>query len=282
MASRGGRQPRDYDGLLKIKAQHPELSPAVDMQIELLEAQHRIRSRIPVPWIEFDADWLRRQQEAGHPLLRFEDIPLDWTNFRRLFRETADVLRRYEALDAPVADEIHAMTRAGDDLQQIVMDWFNRAAAPEKLALAKPPQNGPEMLGEIIRLAMRPFLARCAETVQPRTDFRAWSRGVCPLCGGDPELAMILADEERRLVCGRCTAAWPHRSGCPFCGTMQPSHLTSFMSHDGHYRLYGCLDCKRYLKAVDTRRTGRPVSLAVDSVMTLPLDAAAMQKGFIG
>jgi hypothetical protein len=34
------------------------------------------------------------------------------------------------------------------------------------------------------------------------------------------------------------------------------------------------------LKAFDARQASRPVMPAVDSVATLPLDAAAMQKGY--
>jgi len=40
--------------------------------------------------------------------------------------------------------------------------------------------------------------------------------------------------------------------------------------------------CRRYIKAYDARQGARPVMLSVDSVATLPLDAAAMQKGYSG
>jgi hypothetical protein len=36
----------------------------------------------------------------------------------------------------------------------------------------------------------------------------------------------------------------------------------------------------RYIKAYDARRAGRPVMPMVDSIATLPLDAAAMQRGY--
>ena len=41
-----------------------------------------------------------------------------------------------------------------------------------------------------------------------------------------------------------------------------------------------CDVCERYLKAYDARQASRPVMPAVDGVATLPLDAAAMQKGY--
>jgi formate dehydrogenase maturation protein FdhE len=56
--------------------------------------------------------------------------------------------------------------------------------------------------------------------------------------------------------------------------------MTSFASRDGQYRLNACDACDRYLKAYDARRASRPVMPVVDAVATLPLDAAAMQKGY--
>jgi formate dehydrogenase maturation protein FdhE len=58
------------------------------------------------------------------------------------------------------------------------------------------------------------------------------------------------------------------------------SRITSFATPDGQYRVYACDACQRYLKAYDGRRASRPVMPAVDSIATLPLDAAAMQRGY--
>jgi len=43
-----------------------------------------------------------------------------------------------------------------------------------------------------------------------------------------------------------------------------------------------CDVCRRYLKAYDARRATRPLMVAVDTIATLPLDAAAMQRGYNG
>src|SRR5918996_795499 len=76
--------------LRQIKTSQPELASAVDMQIELVDMQRRVQSRVPLPWIHVDAVWLQAQQAAGRPLVRFRDIPLDWSDFRLTFRQTAD------------------------------------------------------------------------------------------------------------------------------------------------------------------------------------------------
>jgi formate dehydrogenase maturation protein FdhE len=46
--------------------------------------------------------------------------------------------------------------------------------------------------------------------------------------------------------------------------------------------VYGCNACRKYLKAYDARGAGRPVMPLVDTIATLPLDAAAIQRGYDG
>ena len=60
------------------------------------------------------------------------------------------------------------------------------------------------------------------------------------------------------------------------------ARITTFASRDGRYRVSACDVCRRYLKAYDARNAPRPVMIAVDTIATLPLDAAAMQRGYLG
>jgi FdhE protein len=128
---------------------------------------------------------------------------------------------------------------------------------------------------------MRPFLVRCSEAAQSRLDLSGWAWGYCPVCGGEPEFAAITPAADRLLVCGRCTHRWKFDPlTCPYCGNNDRTRITSFASRDGMYRIAACDVCSRYLKAHDGRRASRPLMLPVDTVATLPLDAAAMQKGY--
>jgi FdhE protein len=92
---------------------------------------------------------------------------------------------------------------------------------------------------------------------------------------------VITPAAERHLICSRCTLRWKYETlTCPFCHNGDRSRITSFATPDGQYRVYACDACRRYLKAYDGRRANRPVMPMVDSVATLPLDAAAMQRGY--
>jgi len=272
--------------LQAIKEQHPELAGAVDMHLELLELQRRIQGRVPLPWLELSPEILQRHQAEARPVLRFENIPLDLTDLRLMVRQTADVLRRHGALED--ADFQKAQTLGRDmDLVTVVGQWY-RKASDRQLAVAGipslPPVADPTdegMMGQVLALAMRPFLSRCAEVLQQRPELAGWTHPHCALCGGEPELAVITPSADRHLICGRCTLRWKFEPlTCPYCLNSNRSQITSFATTDGQYRVYACDVCHRYLKAYDGRRATRPVMPMVDNVATLPLDAAAIQRGY--
>ena len=255
--------------LRQLKLAQPDLASAVDMQIALVDVLRRVQSRVPLPWMQVDPEWQRTQQATGRPLVRFRDIPLEWTDFRLTFRQTADILQRFD----------HA-------LQPLVTMWYEVTSGVEGTpdpALRKKVNEAPAGTEQLLVLAIRPFLARCAEALAQRVDLGTWGHGSCPVCGWEPDFAVITPNAERRLICGRCLAQWPFPGlTCPFCTNDNRALITSFATRDGRYRVAACDVCRRYIKAYDARNAPRPLMVAVDTIATLPLDAAAMQKGYTG
>ena len=268
---------REVRELRELKNTQPDLASAADMQIELLGAQRRVQARVPLPSTAFD----RRKPDNTQclPVLRFKDIPIDWTDFRLMIRQTADILRRFETLELSDYDRIQALARDGQ-IEAVVSSWYEAAMAPARRK-SDPRTHERELIDQILLLAMRPFLSRCAEALLPRLELTDWHQPCCPLCGGEPELAYITPAADRLLICGRCTGQWHYDPiTCPYCENSDRSRITSFTSRDGRYRIYACDECHRYLKAFDGRDGSRPAMLAVDSIATLPLDAAAIQRGY--
>jgi FdhE protein len=278
---------REITELRAIKARQPELASAVDLHIELLELQRRVQSRIPLPALELDANIMQRHQLDGRPLLRFENIPLDLSDLRLTVRQTAEILQRFDALETAEFQLVHDMGR-GDRLLDVAGRWYRRAAERATAAsgvavagVADPGADDPEVMDHVLALAMRPFLSRCAEVLQRRSELASWSHAHCALCGGEPDMATLDAQGDRSLVCGRCLLQWKFDPvACPFCRNSDRARITSFGTGDGVYRVYGCDACHRYVKAFDARRANRPLMPVLDGVAMLPLDAAAIQRGY--
>ncbi|HET7221108.1 MAG TPA: formate dehydrogenase accessory protein FdhE [Vicinamibacterales bacterium] len=268
-------EPREIAELRRLKDDNPDLASAADLQIELLQLQRRIQARVPLPSIKLEPEYLNKLLADG-PILQFEHLPIDWSDFRVLVRGVATAMRRHDALDETDYPRAEALSRDTERLPAIVRSWYEAVRAGA--AAISPEAAG---LEPVLQQAMRPFLTRAADAVMARSDLAAWNRGSCPLCGGEPDLAVITAAADRLLICGRCAARWRFdQLTCPFCLNADRARITSFASRDGQYRLYACGVCERYLKAYDARNASRPVMPVVDSVATLPLDAAAIQKGF--
>ena len=141
------------------------------MQIELLSAQRRVQSRVPLPSGVFDRRKPDRQQRK--PILQFKDLPIDWSDFRLMIRQTADILKRFETLDGPEYDRIQALARDGQ-IEAVVSSWYDAAMAPARRK-TDPRTHEKELLDQVLLLAMRPFLARCAEGAA--AEDRAWGLG---------------------------------------------------------------------------------------------------------
>jgi len=272
-------EPREILELRQLRKEQPELAQAVDLQIDLLQLQRRVQSRVPLPSMNLDAGRLDAMLEAGTPILTFEQVPIDWSDLRFLVRSTADAMRTHEAIEPTDFKRVEVLSRDAERLEPAIRNWYDKA---------RPAQAGGGDIAEdiaglepLLLQAMRPFLTRCAEAVTARTSFQSWNHGNCPLCGGEPDFSVITPAAERLLICSRCTARWPFdQLACPFCRNADRSRITSFATRDGLYRLNGCDACERYLKAFDARHAHRAVMPAVDAIATLPLDAAAVQRGY--
>jgi hypothetical protein len=279
-------EPREIVELKQLKTSQPELASAVDMQLALVDMQRRVQSRVPLPWISVDAKWLQTQLAAGRPIVRFRDVPVEWTDFRLTFRQTADILHRHEAIERDDYNKIVAMGRdERHALELVVATWYDTTAGVEEVEnkAERLPAGAPPTLDQVLLLAMRPFLARSVEAMAERANLSGWTHGHCPYCGWEPDFAVITPTAERRLVCGRCVAQWSFPTlMCPFCANDDRALITSFATRDGRYRVSACDVCRRYLKAYDARHATRPVMVAVDTIATLPLDAAAIQRGYLG
>jgi formate dehydrogenase maturation protein FdhE len=258
--------PRDVLELKAIGERQPELAPAVNLQVDLIEAVRRVQGRITTPWIETPSETLSARLVTGEPLLEFSQIAFDWNDVRLLIRQVTDVLRRHEVIDTPTATALHSVGRS-PTLPDVMRAWFERK-----------PTIDIEMIDDVLGWAARPYLQRTAEVLQQRVSLDGWTRRVCPVCAAEPEFSVITTSGDRQLVCGRCHVRWAFSPiTCPYCGNDDRTTIKSMATSDGLYRVMLCAPCGRYIKALDGRKASRPLLPYVDVIATLPLDAAVMK-----
>jgi FdhE protein len=176
-------------------------------------------------------------------------------------------LRRHEVIDAATAAALHSVGRS-PTLPDVMRAWFEQQPSIEV-----------EMIDEVLGWAARPYLQRTAEVLQQRVSLDGWTQRTCPVCGAEPEFSVITTSGERQLVCGRCHVRWFYNPiACPYCGNDDRTRIKSMATPDGMYRVMICAPCGRYIKALDARKSARPLLPYLDLIATLPLDAAVMKK----
>ncbi len=271
---------RELAELRALRARCPDLAPAIDMQVELVELTRRIQLRVSTP-AAAPLEERQARLAAGRRLVELPEVPLEWADARLAVRQVADILNRHDLLDGPDHRRLVSAARDEDGLAASVRAWYAETAqGPDTVVVssARPP-----MLDDVLALALRPFLARAAHVAGQRLALDQWGRSWCPFCGAWPDFAVYQDDQQRRLICGRCASRWDWRLvGCPWCGNDDPAELPGFTSADRLYRVCACNVCRRYLKAYHARGAARPVLPEVDLMATLPLDAAAAQRGYVG
>jgi FdhE protein len=271
--------------LRKEKEKNPELSAVVDLQINLLETPLQIQVDPATP--HYSSEETRARIGQGVPLLHPQEMALDWEAFSNLFSQVCRIAARHRP---DLSSQFEELLTWLDDhparVQALVATYLEEgnlmAAGAGQGTESKEEREQLELLTFVFNHALRPFLQSYADLLAPMVEQELWQQGKCPICGGEPDFA-FLDDESgaRHLVCSRCDSQWLYpRIKCPFCNTSEPSKLSYFPSEDQKYRVYVSQDCRRYLKAIDLRKTGRRSLFPVERITTVALDAAAREEGY--
>lgn len=262
-------EPRELAALTQLAVDQPALAPAVALERELLDGERRLQRRLGTPWLESTTNELSERLVGGSRLIEWPQVAIDWPEFRLRLRQVIDVLRRHDVLDERDAARLQDLGR-DTGLPALVERWYNDTDGSGTVD---------SNLADVLALAVRPFLARAAEVVQQRVSTDAWPHGTCPVCGARPVFAVVTAPGIRHLVCGRCLGRWKFDTrSCPRC--LAKDRQRVFASQGGTYQVAACEECRRYIKAIDIKKAGRPLMLSVDTVATLPLDEAIAGQGF--
>jgi len=253
-------------------AGRPELARTIDLYCALLEVQARV---VIEPSVVLDAEEAVARLEQGLPLLSLETLAVDDSALAELCDQIVSIVaeRQPELADALTAARVW-LNRERQRLGVLAAQYLLEGSIGEG--------DEAELLASIFDSALHPFLRSLAQSLAPLVRDGAWYRGICPVCGGEPDFATLGSrNGRRRLVCSRCDTEWTFRRiGCPFCGNDDPRRLGYYPSNDGAYRLSVCGTCRRYIKTVDLREAAGDRLPAVERVLTVGMDLAAEKAGY--
>jgi formate dehydrogenase accessory protein FdhE len=247
------------------------LPPILTLYRQLMRIQSEARAEIEPYALEVNRAAVKARLNMGQPLLKFEDLPINWTHFQRLFKEASSIFTDYLELEKGILEPFGDITT----LKSLVEDWYQGQVLDTYT-------ENPGALGLVVQAALKPFLNVAGEVLLPSINQEQWLRSTCPVCGGVPDFSFL--DKERGaryLICSRCDTEWLFkRMECPFCGNQDQTKLAYFISDTGLYRLYICEKCKNYLKAIDLRTTEKQVIMPLERFITLDLDEQACRHGY--
>jgi FdhE protein len=248
------------------RARRPELAHHLDLYIAILQTRASIELPSITCQLPLDAD---ARLARGEPILHADELACDWNAVAQLAREICAIAAHHRSDGADTFTELAREFTSPARMQQLARDYLSRTLRAHHESLDT----------FILTHALHPWLAAAARELESRVSNDAWHRGICPICGGDPDFAALEKDGGAwRLLCARCDFDWTFaRAHCPFCGAEQ---ITYFPSKDGAYRLYTCDNCQRYLKTIDLRELARDAHLPAERVLTIEMDYAARRANW--
>ena len=266
----------------------PDLGESLELQAQLIRvalssAREPITQSFPLP-----REQLIARLRDGVPLLHDQpahvDIHFAADVFSRLVnvlqqREDGDLRGRLDTLAAsatgglldPQALFVEAFVQHRDHLADIAA----RAGVDADLLAALAAQSVAPLL--------RAYAAQLMPLVERADDEAHWSRGYCPVCGAWPLLGELRGVELAQFLrCAGCGSAWRSaRLFCPYCQNDDYRSLRSLaIEGEQRFRVGVCERCKGYLKVGNAFDPPSAELLALDDVVTMHLDVAAIERGY--
>jgi formate dehydrogenase maturation protein FdhE len=251
------------------------LPPDLALYKELLNIQLNA-----IPGISVYANRLTKAEifdrlARGIPLLKFDDLNIDWKIFNDVLKNVIAILPRFTNGANELSGRLEKQIDNTDLKIASRLRFENREACCSETKIN-------DELGFVLDVALRTFLIKPKEVLTPLVEQEQWRKGYCPICGGLPDFAFLDKENGARwLICSRCDSQWLYkRMGCPYCDSQNMNKTSYFSDDEEIYRVYVCEQCKCYLKTIDLRRAKGDIILPLERIMTADLDEQVNKRGY--
>lgn len=241
---------------------------------------------VPAEYLSFRLALYRAQIEAydAIPLgpaktlpLKPKSLALDAAVLARLFKEVSESLRE----NLPMRKQLQELAGNSERLPELVeASQFGDLKALERLSS----ETGVERDALLFfgRAGAAPYASKMVWAGHKTLSEIHDEIGSCPYCGAEPGLSLLRGETGQRfLVCSVCgmDREFP-RLKCPFCAKDGAMEIIR-ESEDAPRWIETCESCRRYLKAIDTRKLGKDEELIplLEAIANLYLDLIAEKQG---
>ena len=274
----------------EIEAVFPDLAPPLALQRRLVRLLVDAAARLDDPRPPtLTPDAIAEKWRRGVPALRNEQVPIPGS-LEALVAPLCTALAEGGAGDAAlhIRDAIaHGHIDAGS-LVSVSLARNQKAIRSSALHLGFSPDLV-WLIGELASSPLAHHLQLVSLELSPgsdpgtRTGVRPpyWNHGYCPFCGSWPVLIESIAGT-RHLRCSFCALDWtlPARA-CLYCGNAS-KNFVSAAPDVGHpaRRVELCASCGNYTKVIDAAEQTPFPLLAIEDLISVDLDSAAMDRGY--
>ncbi len=275
--------PAGFDRIIqKLEEQKKEegtLPQLLEFYRKLLQIQSRVGQRIDMPNPSSYTGVVSKRLGRGKPLIKFEELALDWSMLRETFKKVTALFAAYEELFGAIPEEVIESNPVRILTKKVAAAWFRGKELP---ATTVGKDVNEALFKNLIHASFKPFLVSYSTALVSMVDQENWRRSYCPICGSSADFAFLDVERGARwLVCSRCDAEWLfQRLQCPYCGSTDQNALAYFTDDEGLYRLYVCEQCKHYLKTIDLRQAKSEVLIPLERLFTLDIDRQAQEDGY--
>jgi formate dehydrogenase maturation protein FdhE len=225
----------------------------------------------------------RSEQRLGEsiPAITFADLSINWEETLNLFKKVVALTCTYVSQETSEKDHLLVCCESSDILAHSVKQWFEEGSSPRD-ATSHCHRAPNSLISSVLQVTLFPVLSSYSDALSPLVNQELWQKNYCPVCGGSPDFSFL--DKERGsrwLLCSRCDSQWLFkRLQCPYCGNDDHKSLAYYTNEQNYYRLYTCDNCRKYIKAVDLRKTDEEILLPLERVLTLDMDRQAHEMDY--
>jgi len=223
--------------------------------------------------------------EEGKSAAELWDVFLDKEVFKQHAQKIADFIIEHRPSAAEEAAKIARIITAGADEEMLEHAIYFDASQLSDYAIQHGLSAGLFLL--MIQNAVQPQMRIWSQHFRQIADLESlnqkWRQPYCPFCGQRASISRLRKEDGVRVMfCAHCFMEWEYQHLlCSYCGNADPEKIEIIsIGNDRFDLIYGCKECKGYLKTLNEKYGYLPENLWLESMCTFFLDLLAEEHGY--